>query len=119
MKEMLLLCTKNVHFSYNRDRYLQKDIYLQKGGVAIGSPLRPVLAGIFMVKLEMSLVPKLNVFRNFWRCYVDKTITFIKIGSVECLLSALNNFHPKIRFTYEVGVESKLTFSYIVMAIIL
>ena len=102
MKKML--CTKNVHFSYNQDIDMQKD------GVAMGSPLGPVLAGIFMVNLERSLVPKLNVYLNFWRRYVDDTITFIKIGSVEYLLSILNNFHPKIKFTYEMEVESKLTF---------
>ena len=102
MKKML--CTKNVHFSYNQDIYMQKD------GVAMGSPLGPVLAGIFMVNLERSLVPKLNVYVNFWRRYVDDTITFIKIGSVEYLLSILKNFHPKIKFTYEMEVESKLTF---------
>ena len=43
MKEMLTLCTKNVHFTFNGDIYLQTD------GVAMGSPLGPVLAGIFMV----------------------------------------------------------------------
>ena len=54
MKDMLILCTKNVHFSMNGDIYLQID------GVAMGSPLGPVLAGIFMVELERSLVPKLS-----------------------------------------------------------
>ena len=41
---------------------------------------------------------------------MDDTITFVKIGSVEYLLSVLNNFHPKIKFTYEMEVESKLAF---------
>ena len=77
MKEMLLLCTKDVHFSYNHDIYIQRD------GVAMGSPLGPVLAGIFMVNLGRSLVPKLNVFINFWRRYMNDTVTFVKIGSVE------------------------------------
>ena len=45
MKEMLLLCTKNVHFSYNHDIYIQRD------GVAMGPPLDPVLAVIFIVNL--------------------------------------------------------------------
>ena len=63
-----------------------------------------------MVNLEKSLIPKLNVFINFWRHYVDDTITFVQIGSVEYLLSVLNNFHPKIEFTYEMEVESKLAF---------
>ena len=108
VKEMLL-CTKNVHFSYNHDIYIQRD------GVAMGSPLGPVLEGIFMVNLEMSLVPQLNVYINFWRRHVDDTITFVKIGSVEYLLSVLNNFHPKIKFTYEMEVDSELAFSDILL----
>ena len=104
MKEMLLLCKKNVHFSYNHEIYIQRD------GVAMGSPLGPVLAEILMVNLERLLVPKLNVYINFWRRYVDDTITFVKKGSVEYLLSVLNNFHPNTKFTYEIEVELKLAF---------
>ena len=40
MRDLLLLCLKNVHFSYN------SDIYRQTGGVAMVSPLGPVLADI-------------------------------------------------------------------------
>ena len=44
------------------------------------------------------------------RRYVDDTVTFIKIESVEYLLSIVNNYleHPKIKFTYEMEVVSKL-----------
>ena len=62
----------------------------------MSSPLGPVLAGIFLVNLERSLVPKLNVYLNFGRRYLDNTITFIKLGSVENLRSVLSNFYPKI-----------------------
>ena len=41
MKELLILCTKNVHFTFNNDTYIQVD------GVAVGSPLGPVLANIY------------------------------------------------------------------------
>lgn len=41
MKELLILCTENVHFSYNNEIFIQTD------GVAMGSPLGPVLAGIY------------------------------------------------------------------------
>ena len=47
---MLSLCTKNVHFSFNGQFYLQKD------GVATESPLGSVIAGIFMVELERSFL---------------------------------------------------------------
>ena len=52
LKELLLLCTKNVHFTYI------DIIYTQSDGVAMGSPLGPVLAGIFMVyNLESTPLP--------------------------------------------------------------
>ena len=46
MKNVLLLCSKNVHFTF------ENNIYKQKDEVAMGSPIGPVLAGIFMVHLE-------------------------------------------------------------------
>ena len=46
MNELILLCTKGVHFIFDGKTYVQTN------GVAIGSPLGPVLSGIFMVELE-------------------------------------------------------------------
>ena len=54
IKELLHLCTKNVHFIFNGEIYIQID------GVAMGSPLGPVLAHIFIVELETILIPKLD-----------------------------------------------------------
>ena len=77
---------------------------------AMGSPLGPVLAGIFMVNLERSLVPLLKDQLSFWKRYVDDTITFIKTGSAEYVLLILNSFHPNIECTYKTEVNSKLAF---------
>ena len=43
MKNLLILCTKNVHFAFNNEICIQND------GIAMGSSLGPILAGIFMV----------------------------------------------------------------------
>ena len=43
MKELLILCTKNVPFTFDNVIKVQKD------GVAMGSPLGPVLSDIFMI----------------------------------------------------------------------
>ena len=51
MLYLLLWCTKNAHFCFG------SDIYQQNDGVVIGSPLGPVLAGIFMVELETRIIP--------------------------------------------------------------
>ena len=56
----ILLCTKNLHFTF-RDV-----VYLKTYGVTMGSPLGPVLAEIFVVDLERSLVPLLAAELSFW-----------------------------------------------------
>ena len=54
MKEWLYLCTKNANFTLNSKTYVQVH------GVALGSSLGPVLANIFMVELEQSIIPTLS-----------------------------------------------------------
>ena len=54
MKELLLLCTKNLNFTFSGQIFIQVD------GVAMGSPLAPLLADIFMIELERSLIPDLQ-----------------------------------------------------------
>ena len=66
------------------------------------SPLGPVLAGIIMVELENSIVPKLNSHLQFWKRYVDDTLTIVKEGSINHVLQQLNSFHPNIQFTFEI-----------------
>ena len=42
MKDLLLLCSKNVHFSYDNKLYCQED------GVVMESPLGPVIAHFYV-----------------------------------------------------------------------
>ena len=88
MKKLLLLRTENVHFTFNEQIYIQADV------VAMGSALAPLLADIFMIELERSLIPNLQKIR-FWRRYVDDTIRFVEIGSIKYIRSVLNSFHKK------------------------
>ena len=95
MKDLLLLCTKNVHCSYDNKLQSQKD------GVSIGSTLGPVIVGIFMIDLKMNLLPKLSAHMNKWNWYVGDTITYIKPSCIEYVLSVLNFFHKNSKFTFE------------------
>ena len=70
VKQLLLLCTKNVHFSYNGITYQQCD------GVKTGSPLGPVLPGIFIAHLERTLIPTLKEHMNSWKKDVNDTISW-------------------------------------------
>ena len=48
----------------------------------MGSPLGPVLAGIFMVELETQIIPTLeNMVLNL-KSFVDDTIGSVKVASV-------------------------------------
>ena len=98
----MLLCTKNVYFTFNGEKFTQVD------GVAMGSPLAPILANIFMVELQRNLIPILKDHLSCWRRYVDDTICFIKSESVAHVLSTL--FHSSIKFTYETESDNKLPF---------
>ena len=60
LKKLILLCTENVQFLFNNDIYRQKD------GVAMGSPIGPLLADVFMSKLEND--PLSRTIRKF-PCY--------------------------------------------------
>ena len=72
MRELILLCTKNVHFTFTGETFTQVDC------VAMRSPLAPILANIFMVKLERNSIPVLKDHLSCWKRYVDDPICFIK-----------------------------------------
>ena len=89
MRDLLLLCTKNVHFSYNGDIYTQAD------SVAMGSPLGPVLAGIFIVELERTILPTSGEHMSPRKRYVDDIIFYMKEESIEHVLPKINGYHDK------------------------
>ena len=79
-----------MHFTFDNQVYQQND------GVAMGSPLGPVLAGIFMAELETRIIPTLGNMDLDWKMFVDDTIDYVKNGSIDIILSNLNSFHPNI-----------------------
>ena len=71
MKDLIISCTKNVHFTFDNDIYKQTD------GVSMSSPLGPVVAGVIMVELENTMVPRLSNHLYFWRRYVDQSRQYV------------------------------------------
>ena len=104
MKTLLELCTKDMHFAFDGKIYRQVD------GVAMGSPLGPVIANIFMVELEKRLIPTMSDKISLWFRYVDDTFTFIKKGQVDRVIQILNGFHESIKFTFEKETDGCLSF---------
>ena len=95
MKKLLILCTKNVHFTLNNEIFVQND------GFAMGSLLEPILANVFTVELENTLVPRLHQHVKKWRRYVDDAFAYVKNESIDYVLTTLYSFHPNISFNYE------------------
>ena len=81
MRELILLCTKNVHFTFNGETFTQVD------SIAMGSLLPPILAGIFMLKLERNLIPILksdsHVSEIF--CQIKKFPSLVQKNTIICL----------------------------------
>ena len=104
MKELLYLCTKEGHFTFN------DEIYMQTDGVMMGSPLGSLIANIFMCELENHLVPTMDNVLEGWTRYVDDTFAFIEPGSTQEVLQKLNSYDPKIQFTFEIEKNSTIPF---------
>ena len=107
LKQLLCLCTKESVFLFNEQLYAQKD------GVAMGSPLGPLLANTFMCDFEQKALD--NCPKHFkpiiYRRYVDDCFTIFRHQShVKPFLDYLNSRHNSITFTYEDEQNGKLPF---------
>ena len=93
--ELMETATRSVEFSFNNEMYQQKD------GVAMGSPLGPALANIFVGFHEERLFNYHQKPGVYFR-YVDDTYTIFKTEA-ECdiFLNHLNSLHPAHQFTFE------------------
>ncbi|CAF0863808.1 unnamed protein product [Brachionus calyciflorus] len=106
LKKLLIVCTQESHFQFNGEFYDQID------GVAMGSPLGPLFANIFMKHFEeknMKKLEKLGLIKYFR--YVDDI--FATVGcrkDAERILDFLNKQHPNIKFTIEYEKDNQLPF---------
>ena len=89
---------------------LTNKTYLQVDGVAISSHLDPLITNIFMVELKRNIIPTLSNDISLWKRYVDDTIYFIKLTSINKVIETFNSYHKNIKFTIEIETESKISF---------
>jgi hypothetical protein len=86
----------NVTFLFDGRRYRQVD------GVAMGSPLGPLLADIFMSKLERTVLRQHIQDCQLYCRYVDDIfIIHPDSTNTSVMLDSFNNAHPAIQFTSE------------------
>ena len=93
--ELMKSATSSVEFSFNNN------VYKQTNGVAMGSPLGPALANIFVGYFEEKLFSQTQKPPTyFW--YVDDTFAiFDHKAEADKFLTKLNCLHPSLKFTFE------------------
>ena len=106
-KKILGLAVKNCSFLFNGVLFQQID------GVAMGSPLGPLFANIFLSFHESNWLSNcpVNFKALLYRRYVDDCfLIFQSADHIPQFLSYLNHQHPNIKFTSEVESSSPLPF---------
>ena len=105
MTELFRFATSQSHFLFDGNFYDQID------GVAMGSPLGPVLANLFMAVNEKDWLESCDNPPSFYRRYVDDIFCLMNDeGHANDFLVYLNAKHPNIKFTMEIEKDKKLPF---------
>ena len=102
--EQMEYATSSVEFTFNNKMYRQID------GVAMGSPLGPAFANIFVGFYEEKLFSQIAKSQVYFK-YVDDTFVFfhheVEVGE---FLIMLNNLHPSLKFTFEKEMDKQFPF---------
>ncbi|XP_072041101.1 uncharacterized protein [Amphiura filiformis] len=89
-------------------------IYRQVFGAAMGSPVSPIVANLFMEWLEQEAITTapLDCKPKLWRRYVDDILEIINKDSTQKLTDHLNTTDQSgnIKFTYEEEKEGQIPF---------
>jgi hypothetical protein len=106
MKTLLNLSIRDAPFRF------QNKIYKQIDGVAMGNPLAPIIADLWMQKIE----EKLNKFSTnkpmIWLRYVDDVFCLFTISKEKILEfhTRINRWHNNLRFTVEFESNNSIAF---------
>ena len=104
LMEMLTFCVERTYFGMGSDIYRQE-------GLAMGSPLLPVLANIYMEYFGDMALGSTSLKPSMWLRYVDgKFILWPHQEDVQIFLDHVNSIRPFIQFTLGKEQDNKLPF---------
>ena len=106
MKYLLEIATKESHFLFNGKTYRQHN------GIAMGNPLGPLFADIYVKYLENKYMKRIqeNGVLHYKR-FVDDTFTLVhKNTNKNKIIDILNSYDNQIQFTCEEEQDEALPF---------
>ena len=92
---LLEFCLKSTYFTYQGQHYQQLE------GAAMGSPISPIVANLFMEDFEQKAISTTPHPPYFWKTYVDDTFTILESSHRTALLDHINSIDQHIQFTCE------------------
>ena len=92
---LLEFCLKTTYFQF-KGRF-----YEQLQGAAMGSPISPIEANLYMEDFEIKAINSAEYPPRIWKRYVDDTFVVIESVRKEKFLEHINNMDPHIQFTTE------------------
>ena len=96
---LLEFCLKNTYFSF------QDQFYEQVEGAAMGSPVSPIVANLYMEYLEQKALSTAPNPPRFWCRFVDDTFVIHKEVNKKGFFQHINSVDPAIKFTVEDNKE--------------
>jgi len=104
--DLVSLCLKSSYFSF------KGKIYEQTHGVAMGSPLSPLIANLNMEHFEKKALKSFPFTREEWKRYVDDIFAKWSHGldKLNEFLSHINSLSQHIKFTIEIEKDNQLPF---------
>ena len=104
--ELTSLCLRSTYFQLGEKFYEQTD------GAAMGSPLSPVIANLYLESMEETAILSAPFKPKLWVRYVDDTFVIWPHGPdrLRSFHQHLNKQHPKIQFTVEEEKDDQLPF---------
>ena len=105
-KNLLSLATQESYFLFNDVLYKQKD------GVAMGLPLGPTMANVFLSFYEVKWLEQCpNEFKPvFYRRYMDDIFVLFKSAEhLSKFLDYFNTYHQNMYFSFEQEKDGKLS----------
>ena len=97
--ELLGFCLHNTYFSF------QNRFYEQVEGVAMESPVSPIVANLYMEHFEREVLRSASLPPRFWYRFVDDTWVILQQAQRELFLDHINSVDPAIKFTVKGNQE--------------